>query len=228
VFAAVAAVVITLSTLVAVRAQTPAGPRPMPPGVAGPAARQSLSFVTHAAFFSEETHRSPAIDPQVFVKDDAAAEGTGPQNIMHVAGLRSARVDDAPEAKLYNAAGDSLGFTLDKWFGASGSVDIDAVAGGGTRLTLTFKRLIAFGVYSLFRATFSADGQTYVPVDGDGTTNSFTASVDGGAIIVMTSPVRLSHSDAILLVLHSDSQEHGVSRGLIGINAHEQLIARMP
>jgi len=212
-----------LSSLLAVRAQPPP-----PPGAPAPPARQTLSFVTHAAFFSADAHRLPAIDPQVFVKDDAAAEGTGPQSIMHVAGLRTARMDDVPEAALFNAAGDALGFTVEKWFAASGTVDMDAIPGGGVRLTLTFKRLIAFGVYSLFREAFSPDGQTFYPIDGDGSSNSFTASVDGGAIIVMSSPVRLTHNDAIVLVLHSDSQEHGVSRGLIGINAHEQLIARMP
>lgn len=208
---------ILLSALATVRAQAVLEPQPPP-----------LTFITHAAFFSEETHRSPAVDPEVFVKNDAASEGTGPENIMHVAGLRPAQVDDIPELVVYNAAGDSLGLTLDKWLGASGTLEVGPGTTGGTRFTMTFKHLVAFGVYSLFRETFSRDGQTFVPIDGDGTENSFTASVEGGAIIVMTSPVLLSHTDAIVLVLHSDSQEHGISRGLIGINAHEQLIARMP
>ena len=206
-----------------VQAQVPPGSQPVGRPAAG-----AVPFVGHGAYFSAETHRSPVIDPQVFVKDDAAAEGTGPQDIMHVAGLRPARIDDVPEAVLYNAAGDSLGFTVDKWFGASGTAAIEAAPGGGIQLTLTFKRLVAFGVYSLFRETFGPDGQTFVPIDGDGTTNSFTASVDGSAIVQMTSPIRFTHADAIVLVLHSDAQGHGVSRGLIGINAHEQLIARLP
>lgn len=214
----------------AVRAQT------APPLPLQPAARQSLSFVGHGAYFSQETKRTPAIDPQVFVKDESSAEGTGPQNIAHAAGVRPARLDDSPELVLYNANGDSLGFTLGKWLpvagpgadGASGTVDIDAQPSGATRLTMSFRKLIAFGVYSVFRATYSPDGTTFVPVDGDGTTNTFTSAVDGSADAVVSTPNRLSHANAIVLVLHSDSQEHGVSRGVAGVTAHHQLIVRIP
>jgi hypothetical protein len=191
-------------------------------------ARQTLSFVGHGAFFSQETQRSPAIDPQVFVKDESSAEGTGPQSIAHAAGVRPVRLDDSPELVLYNANGDPLGFTLEKWLGATGTVDLDLQANGGTRLTMSFKKLIAFGVYSVFRATFSPDGTTFVPIDGDGTTNTFTSTVDGSGTLVASTPSRLTHANAILLILHSDSQEHGVTRGLIGANAHQQLVARLP
>ena len=213
----------------ALRAQ-PAGPTPssITPPLPPPAARPSLPFVTYAAFFSQEAHRSPALDPHVFVKDDASAEGTGPENIAHVAGLRPARVDDAPEVVLYNANGDSLGFTLDRWFGASGTVDIDRGPAGATRLTLSFKKLIAFGIYSIFRATLSPDGTTFTPIDGDGSTNTFTSLVDGSANVVVSTPTPLGHANAIVLVLHSDSQEHGVSRGVVGVNAHQQLAVRIP
>ena len=191
--------------------------------------QQTLPFVGHGAFFSQETNRSPAIDPQVFVKDVSAAEGTGPQNIAHAAGLRPARLDDSPELVLYNANGDSLGFTLDRWLAASGTLSIDAQPGGPTRLSMSFRKLIPFGVYSIFRATFSPDGTTFVPIDGDGTTNTFTSAVDGSANFSVTMPAgRLSHANAIVLILHSDSQEHGVTRGLIGLNAHHQLIVRIP
>src|ERR1700693_2034284 len=100
----------------AVRAQ-PAQPLP-----ATQTMQQTLPFVGHGAFFSPETNRSPAIDPQVFVKDVSAAEGTGPQNIAHGAGLRPARIDQSPELVLYKARGDSLGFTLDRWLAASGTL----------------------------------------------------------------------------------------------------------
>jgi hypothetical protein len=214
-----------------VRAQT-APPLPVQPA----AARQTLPFVGHGVYFSLETKRAPAIDPQVFVKDESSAEGTGPQGIAHAAGLRPARLDDSPELVLYNANGDSLGFTLAKWLpvsppgvdGASGTVDLDLQANGATRLTMSFRKLIAFGVYSVFRATFSPDGTTFVPIDADGTTNTFTSAVDGSADLVISTPARLTHANAIVLVLHSDSQEHGISRGLIGVNAHHQLIARLP
>ena len=35
-------------------------------------------------------------------------------------------------------------------------------------------------------------------------------------------------ANAVLLVYHSDRKTHGPSRGRIGINAHHQLIARLP
>ena len=170
------------------------------------------------------------------MKDESSAEGTGPQNIAHAAGLRPARLDDAPELELYNANGDSLGFSLAKWLpagssgpdGASGTVDIDAQPNGAMRLTMSFSKLIAFGVYSIFRATFSPDGTTFVPIDGDGTGDTFTSAVDGSADIVVSTSSRLTHQNAIVLVLHSDSQEHGVSRGIVGVTAHQQLISRIP
>jgi hypothetical protein len=206
-----------------VRAQT-APPLPAQPATA----RQTLSFVGHGAFFSQETKRSPAIDPQVFVKDESSAEGTGPQSIAHAAGVRTVRLDDTPELVLYNANGDPLGFTLEKWLGATGTVDLDPQADGGTRLAMSFKKLIAFGVYSVFRATFSPDGTTFVAIDGDGTTNTFTSAVDGSGTLIVSMSSRLTHANAIVLLLHSDSQEHGVTRGLIGVNAHQQLVARLP
>jgi hypothetical protein len=219
---ALAAVIMvtSMSAIPAARAQ-------VTPPPAQPNLRQTVPFVTHAAFFSQETRRSPAIDPQVFVKDDAAAEGTGPENIAHTAGLRPARVDDLREVVVYNAKGDSLGFTLERWFGASGSVDIDPQPNGNSRLTLKCQKLVAFGVYSVFRIAFSPDGASFKPIDGDGTTNSFTATVDGNANVVMSSPDALVRGNAIVLILHSDSQEHGVSRGEIGVTAHQQLIARL-
>src|SRR6516225_4632446 len=48
----------------------------------------AMPFVTHAAFFSKETHQTDAVDPQVFVADPQSQAGTGPQGIEHVAGIR--------------------------------------------------------------------------------------------------------------------------------------------
>ncbi|MBC5810324.1 MAG: hypothetical protein GIW95_05675 [Candidatus Eremiobacteraeota bacterium] len=216
------------AAFVSAAAQCFASPLPAPAASpALPSTRPALVFVTHAAFFSQETRRSPAIDPQAFVRDDAAAEGTGPQNIAHVAGLRTARIDDLPESVAYTAKRDSLGFTVQKWFGANGMVELASGTGGATRATFSFKKLIAFGVYSLFRINFSPDGATFLPFDGDGTTNTFTASVDGTAAMVMTSPDALPRGSAIVLIYHSDAQEHGTSRGEIGVSAHHQLIVRL-
>jgi len=228
-----AALLVVLVAAPAARAQIAPTPQQTAPPL--PAPRLTLSFVGHGAYFSQESKRTPAIDPQVFVKDESSAEGTGPQSIAHAAGVRPARLDDSPELVLYNANADSLGFTLARWLpapmgtdGARGTLDVDAQPSGATRLTMSFRKLIAFGVYSVFRATFSPDGTTYVPIDGDGTTNTFTSAVDGSADIVVSTPNRLTHSNAIVLVLHSDSQEHGVSRGVVGVTAHHQLIVRIP
>ena len=218
----------TLSALALFGAATGAWAQVSPGSAPVPAAgRQDLSFVTHASFFSQETHRTPAIDPQVFVRDNAGLGGVGPQNIDHVAGIRPARLDDSGWNVAYNAHAESLQFTLAKWFGATGSADI-APQGAGNRVTLAFDKLIPFGVYSVFRVTFSPAGTTFNPLDGDGTSDSFTAGADGGGKIVIDTATPLDHGEAILLVYHSDSQNHGSSRGTIGVNAHHQLIARLP
>jgi hypothetical protein len=192
------------------------------------AGHQTLTFVTHASFFSQETHRSPVIDPQVFVREDSAAEGTGPQNIEHAAGLRPAQLTDAPELVAYDAKGNSLGFTLDKWFAATGTADLSPASNGGTKVALTFAKLIPFGVYSVFRIAFSPDGATFRPLDGDGSTNNFTAAADGSAALLVTTTDPLLRGNAIVLVHHSDALSHGASRGDIGLNAQHQLIVRLP
>jgi hypothetical protein len=218
----------TLSALALFGAATGAWAQMTPGSAPAPApGRQDLTFVTHASFFSQETHRTPAIDPQVFVRDNAGLAGTGPQNIDHVAGIRPARLDDSSWNVAYNAHEESLEFTLAKWFGATGSAEI-APQGAGNRVTLAFEKLIPFGMYSVFRVTFSSDGTTFKPLDGDGTADSFTAGADGGGKIVIDTPTPLQHDEAIVLVYHSDSQNHGASRGTIGVTAHHQLIARLP
>jgi len=200
---------------------------PAPSAPTASSSRVSLTFIRHAAFFSQEARRATVIDPQIFVREDSAPEGTGPQNIEHAAGLRPARLDDLPEVVAYNAEGTSLGFDLDKWFAATGTVDI-APQGAGDRVSATFKNLIAFGVYSLFRITFAPDGATFVPLDGDGKNDGFTAGFDGSAGVVVTTPEHLQSGNAIVLIYHSDATEHGEARGLLGVTAHHQLIVRLP
>jgi hypothetical protein len=41
-------------------------------------------------------------------------------------------------------------------------------------------------------------------------------------------PQAMSNANAVLLVYHSDQQAHGESRGQIGVDAHHELIARIP
>src|SRR5450755_1167542 len=49
--------------------------------------------------------------PQVFVRDNRDS-------------LRGARPDDDPSLLLYDAAGNSLYFTLEKWSAANGTIDV--------------------------------------------------------------------------------------------------------
>ena len=196
-------------------------PSPAPPP------RAPLLFERYAADFSQAAGLSPAADPQVFVQDASVTAGSGPQQIPHVAGLRNARISDPGGVIAFDAAGASLGFSLGQWFGARGSADIVRRGNGGDRVTAAFEHLISFGVYSLFVVTYGNDGPVARPLDNDGTANGFTADIDGDATVAIDSPRPLGASDAIVLVYHSDSTEHGLAAGTSGVDAHVQLIARV-
>ncbi|TAM78272.1 hypothetical protein EPN44_01340 [bacterium] len=185
----------------------------------------SLSFVLHAAFFSLEAKQPTLVDPQVFVEEDGAPGGVGPQNITHASGLRPAQLMDPPGSALFAANGTPLGFTLQTWAAAQGSVNL-APEGGGTHVAARFVRLIPNGRYSLFENHFAPEGVSFSPLDGTGTRNSFTSAADGTATIVLTAPGAVTHANAVLLVYHSDGKDHGIQRGSVGVTAHHQLIAR--
>jgi hypothetical protein len=189
--------------------------------------KTTYGFISHAAFFSVETKQPNLLDPQVFVADHQAQAATGPQGIVHAAGYRAAYGVDDPAAALFNAQGKPLGFTVGEWFAARGSVTVSP-AGSDTRASLTFSGLIPHGRYSMFENHFAATGITFAPLDGTGKTNSFNAGADGTAKLSLTVPGRISHADGVLLVFHSDGVDHGMHRGDIGVNAHHQLIMRMP
>ncbi len=185
-----------------------------------------IDFVTHAAFFSAETKQPKALDPQVFVHDSGAPAATGPQGIKHVAGVRPALIDqDAKTSALYNADDKPLGFDLQSWLSATGTVTITE-QGGKSTLEASFKGLRPNAEYSLFENHFDHTPVTFTPMDGAGTTNSFKTQADGSAKVSMTLPDFPTHANAVLLVYHSDAQAHGTERGQIGIDAHHQLIAR--
>jgi len=200
--------------------------------VAGQPARAAsplaLKFVVHASFFSEETHQPNALDPQAFVKDPSVPSAVGPQKIEHAAGYRPALLSDVARTPVFTAAGESLGFTLGQWLGAKGSVTITQRASGGARIVAHFTSLRPNGVYSLFENHFDQQPVGFTPLDGTGKRNSFRAKSDGTATIAVTAPEMPTHANAVLLVYHSDHTSHGTSRGEIGINAHHQLIARLP
>jgi hypothetical protein len=186
-----------------------------------------LAFESHARFYSRLTDRAPAIDPQVFVRDDASEAGNGPQGIEHERGFRPARTDDPPELAAYDADGEQLLFTLGKWFGASGTARIEP-DGAGDRVTVDFAHLIPCGVYSLFEVAFARGSTTVAPLDGTGEHDGFIAGVDGDAHFVVSTPAHIASGNAIVLVYHSDALDHGLERGELGLTAHQELAARLP
>lgn len=187
-----------------------------------------LVFVTHAAFFSAETDQPVAIDPQVFVRTPGAPEGMGPQGITHIPNWMPAPLAANSSSALANAQGKLLGFTLGAWLGAKGTASITPVSTLLTRVTVNFSGLVPGGLYSLFENQFTPSGVTITPLDGTGKANTFTASDGGAASMTVDVPGPLTHSNAILLVYHSDDIAHGMMRGQPGVTAHHQLIARIP
>lgn len=188
-----------------------------------------LTFIPHAIFFSAETHQSKPIDPEIFVRDPAAPAAIGPQGIHHVAGVRPALIDqDAKTTPLVNADGKPLGFNLGEWLGAKGVVTITPSANGRTKVSARFTHLVPGGYYSLFENHFDQKPVGFTPLDGTGKSNNFVASKTGSARNTVVAPQSLTHANAVLLVYHSDKTFHGEQRGDPGVNAHHQLIARIP
>lgn len=186
---------------------------------------RDLPMQTHASFFSAESKQPKPLDPQVFVKDANAPAATGPQNIKHAAGLRPALIADAPGTNLYNAQSKPLGFDLGTWLAPTGSASI---AADGMTVTVRLANLRPQGSYTLFENHFDQKPVGFTPLDGTGKGNSFVAPASGIATMTVKAPAKLTHDNAVLLVYHSDGATHGMSRGEIGVNAHHQMIARLP
>jgi len=181
-----------------------------------------LEFVRHAAFFSAGTKQPKTLDPHVFIEDASAPEATGPQNIKHVAGVRPALVDlDAKTSKLFNAEHKPLGFDLQSWLSATGTVTI-AEKDGKVTLDATFKNLQPNASYSLFENHFDTTPVSFTPMDGAGKTNSFTTKADGTASVTVALPSMPTHDNAVLVIYNSGGQPHGMERGRIGVDAHHQ------
>ncbi|MDN4574817.1 hypothetical protein DBB29_19640 [Pandoraea cepalis] len=195
-------------------------------GVSAHAESVVLPFLTHADFFSSETHQSTPLDPQVFVAEPSGAAGMGPQGIRHVAGVRNAHISDNQSLPIVNALGNPLDMSLGAWLGASGDVILSPEANGHEKVVVVLHHLKPSGKYSLFENHFDQKPIGFTPLDGTGTTNSFVADSAGNAAVTVIAPEPLTHDNAVLVVYHSDGQAHGVTRGSIGVNAHHQLIAR--
>ncbi len=136
--------------------------------------------------------------------------------------------EDAKTAALMNAKGEALGFDLGDWLAAQGAVTIAPVNGGKVAISVSFDHLRPGGHYSLFENHFDQKPVGFTPLDGSGKTNDFVAGADGTARLTVTAPQALTYDNAVLLVYHSDKIAHGEQRGEIGVNAHHQLIARIP
>jgi hypothetical protein len=154
---------------------------------------------------------------QVFVRENGGS-------------LRGARADDEPGLLAFDSAGNSLGFTLEKWRAGSGALDIvpDSESGAGDHVTLNLRRLIAFGHYSVFVRTDASDGQHFVPLDESGITNNFDAHQDGSASVAIDSPQHLASGSWVVTIYHSDAQDHGNLPGDFTRTAHQQLIVKVP
>jgi hypothetical protein len=187
------------------------------------AQEQHWLFMTHATFYADLTQQP--IDPQVFVRDGGAAQGTDGSNIQHLAGLRAASLaSDDRTSQLFNANGKPLGFNFGKWLGAGGTVDV-TTAGAGDRLHLGFVALKESGHYGLFSLTPGTGA--LLPLDGSGTTNTFTTTPLGTADLSVTTTYHLSATDRIFLVYSSDGLDHGAQPGTPGIDSHAQMIMRI-
>ena len=161
------------------------------------------------------------------MQDPASPGATGPQNIQHIAGFRPALIEqDAKTTPLFNAKGESLGFDLGQWLGATGGVTITPSANGKATISAQFSKLQPGGFYSLFENHFDQQPVGFTPLDGAGKANNFVADKKGAARVTVTAPQMLTHANAVLLVYHSDKAFHGDQRGEIGVTAHHQLIAR--
>jgi hypothetical protein len=179
-----------------------------------------------AVTFQPVNAATTAQPPQVFVRDASAQAQTGEG--AHDWGLRPPTDNDADAAPLLYAHGDPLRAALGVWRTADGTATFEP--GGATTLVhATFHHLIANGRYSLFvRQLAGRTGPVLTPLDLTGTSNSFTASPQGFGELRVSSPLQMPSGSQLVLVFHSDGVDHQSSIGLLGVNAHPQLITKVP
>jgi hypothetical protein len=166
-------------------------------------------------------------EPQVFVRDPRSPAEKGAHGTPHVKGLRPVRTEDGGNTELFNADGDTLLFTLEKWRAAGGAFEVTPDA-GGDRVAFNLHRLIAFGHYSVFIRENAPDGEHFLPLDGSGLANDFDARQDGAANLVITASGHVTSGTTLVVIYHSDGQDHGNSPGELGRTAHLQLVATLP
>ncbi len=183
---------------------------------------------THAAFFSAETKQPTVVDPQVFVADTVAPAGTGPQNIVHIAGYRPARPgSDASGAPVFTAQGQPLNLTLGSWLGATASGSISC-AGDTAVVNAQLRGLVPGGLYQMTRLQFTPQGPKRSPMgQPDGTGSTFVAGANGSAAFSGQVPFCPAATEGIVVAYHSDNNAHGAAMGDLGINLHNELAGHL-
>ena len=185
----------------------------------------ALSLV--AVAFQPVTAANTAQPPQVFVRDASAQAQTGDN--PHDFGLRPPGDNDSDASPLLNAKGESIRAGLGVWRTASGTASFDPPAQGNTMVRTQFRGLVPNGRYSLFvRQLAGRTGTAFTPLDLVGATNSFSADGSGKGELAVSSPLQLPSGSQLVLVYHSDGADHQSSIGVLGTNAHPQLITRVP
>lgn len=181
------------------------------------------------ARFQPVTPITTAQTEQVFVHDASATPQPESSGAGHNAGFRPPKETDSDAAPLFTAHGSSLNTTLAGWRAARGTLDVTPTADGGSRVQATFEGLIPRGRYSLFvRQLAGRSGPVLTPVDITGAANSFFADAQGNGALTVASPNAIPPGAQLILIYHSDGVDHSSSIGYPGVNAHAQLITRVP
>lgn len=179
-----------------------------------------------SAVFQPVTAANTAQPPQVFVHDNSSQAQTG--DYPHDWGLRPPADADPDSAPLSNAHGQNIHAVLGVWRTADGTVTF-APGQRTTGVHTVFHHLIPTARYSLFvRQLAGRTGVVFTPLDLVGATNNFNADSDGNADANVDSPLQLPAGSQLVLIYHSDGADHQSSVGVLGTNAHPQLITRVP
>jgi hypothetical protein len=219
----VGAIFVALATVGILAACTPK-PTPAPTPVAHVA-----TYQLHATYFSQASGLSVVIDPEMFEEAMGNPPGIGSEGISHAKDIRPVLANAAAGTALLSSRAAVLGITLGQWQKAAGTVTFTCV-NGSEKATSRLTGLIPNAQYSAFVVHTDAAGTaSYTPWgNSDGTNNNFSADADGIANSTDTVSGCLGKSDAIAIIWHSDGEPHGTTPGVLGVSAHDNLIAPLP
>ena len=131
--------------------------------------------------------------------------------------------------------GASLGFTLEKWLGATVKGNYQ-VTGDNGETTITADKLVPNATYTVWcsRLTFPPKPAVVDTPCGkaDGSQNSFKTDKDGkGTFSVKAKKLLDSTKETtslIALAYHSDEKTYGATPGAFGMNSHVQVFVMIP